>query len=228
MKHIFIILNIIILLSGCALTNQTAVNQKTNKEKELEKQNKLLDKEIKKLKKENDKKSLENEKAEQEAEPKVIIKEKTKIVVVEKPVTNDSKIVVGAAEYVYIPLLDLTLKARIDTGATTTSMHALDIKEFERDGEKWVKFKFENSKGKLTDWSLPVERIVSIKRHGMKNQKRYVVKIRVNLGKISQLVDVSLTNREKFSYPALIGRNFLNGYAVVDVSKKYVTKPTKK
>ncbi|XOB63350.1 ATP-dependent zinc protease [Campylobacterota bacterium DY0563] len=222
MKHIFIILNIIILLSGCASNNQALEIKKTNKEKELEKQNKLLDKEIKKLKKEND------EKVEQQTEPKVIIKEKTKIVVVEKPVTNDSKIVVGATEYVYIPLLDLTLKARVDTGATTTSLHALDIKEFERDGEKWVKFKFENSKGKLTDWSLPVERIVSIKRHGMKNQQRYVVKIRINLGKISQLVDVSLTNREKFSYSALIGRNFLNGYAVVDVSKKYVTKPIKK
>jgi len=165
---------------------------------------------------------------EQKVQPKIIVKEKIKTIIVEKPITTDSKTIVGLYENVYIPFLEKTFKAKIDTGATTTSMHAQDIKEFERDGKKWVKFKYLNKDEKLIEKSLPVERIVSIKRHGIKeNQKRYVVKVRINLGEFSEVVDVSLTNRSKFSYPVLVGRNYLNGFMVVDVSKEYVTKPKK-
>ncbi len=88
------------------------------------------------LKDNKEEKTEENKSVEEKkVEPKVIIKEKTKIVVVEKPISSDSKIIVGSNEYVYVPSLKLTYKAKIDTGATTTSIHALDIKEFERDGK---------------------------------------------------------------------------------------------
>eukprot|EP01029_Cantina_marsupialis_P021399 TRINITY_DN51191_c0_g1_i1.p2 TRINITY_DN51191_c0_g1~~TRINITY_DN51191_c0_g1_i1.p2 ORF type:complete len:234 (+),score=59.73 TRINITY_DN51191_c0_g1_i1:460-1161(+) len=233
MKYFFILLGITsILFTGCVQQpaspdiNKTETKQINEKEK-IEKIKEKIEKEKKEIEVEEEK--VEEEKPEPKIpEPKVIIKEKTKIVVVEKPVTGGSKIVAGSEEHVYIPSVDLTLKARIDTGATTTSLHALDIKEFERDGKKWVKFKLETPKGKLIDKSLPVEREVNIKRHGAAVQKRYVIKLRINLGSTSELIDVSLTDRSNFSFPVLIGRNYLNGYVVVDVSKKYVTKPKKK
>lgn len=227
MKQFFILLSItLVFFTGCTLKNQPIEKEKVNTEKKLENQKKLETKETLTTKEDNT--LVKKEEKKPNTEPKVIIKEKTKIVVVEKPVAGDSKIVIGSEEYIYIPSIDLTLKARIDTGATTTSLHALDIKEFERDGKKWVKFKFEMPNGKLIDKALPIEREVSIKRHGAKDQKRYVIKLRINLGSVSQLIDVSLTDRSKFSFPALIGRNFLNGYGVVDVSKKYINKPKKK
>jgi len=166
---------------------------------------------------------------------KIVVKEK--IVYKEKKVPTyiikevkekDSKIVLGRAEYVYIPSEKLKLKAKIDTGATTTSLHATNIKDFERDGKKWVKFTLENEKGELKEKSLPISRTVYIKRHGAKNQKRYVVKMRINVSKSSQLVDVTLTDRSKFEYPMLIGKNFLTGLILVDVSKKYTQDPIKK
>lgn len=141
--------------------------------------------------------------------------------------TENKKILIGSKEYVYIPAIKVIYKARIDTGATTTSIHALEIEEFMQDGQKWVKFKLSDEKGNLIENSLRVERMVSIKRHEAKDQKRYVVKMRINLDKISQVVDVSLTDRSKFTFPLLIGRNFLNGNFIVDVSKSYLTKPTK-
>lgn len=167
------------------------------------------------------------EKVEEVTKPveKIIYKEK--IVYVEEKV-KDSKIIVGKNEYIYIPSEKLKLKAKIDTGATTTSIHALNIKPFERDGKKWIKFDLVDADGKLINKALPISRTVYIKRHGAKNQKRYVVKMRINLATSSQLVDVTLTDRSKFTYPVLIGKNYLNGVILVDVSKKYMHEPTTK
>lgn len=171
------------------------------------------------------------------AEPKekIIIKEKivykekkVPVYITKEPKQKDSKIILGNYEYVYIPSENLKLKAKIDTGATTTSLHATNIKAFERDGKKWVKFTLENEKGELINKALPISRIVYIKRHGAKNQKRYVVQMRINVANSSQLVDVTLTDRSKFSYPVLIGKNFLTGMVLVDVSKKFTQEPIKK
>ena len=230
MKYNLILLQLVMLFfSACVATTQTEQTQKIKEQKlQSEKINKTNEK-ITEV--ENNFTLLEKrlELLENQQKPKVIVKEKIKTVFVEKPITKDKKTIVGIYEKVYIPSLEREYEAKIDTGATTTSIHALDIKEFERDGKKWVKFKFEDSKKEITEKSLPVERIVNIKRHGVdESQKRYVVKMRINLGEYSEVIDVSLTDRSKFNYPILIGRNYLNGYIVVDVSKKYITTPKKK
>jgi len=232
MRYIF--LNLILfslVLTGCVKSNEAQIASQKNNNDEVstkkETSSKIDDSEKKDpvlTKKKEEKTNKEEKKVEK---PKVIIKEKTKIVVVEKLISEDSKIIVGSKEYVYIPFLKLRYRAKIDTGATTSSLHALDIKEYERDGKKWVKFKIDDNNGNFKQKSLPVERVVNIKRHGEESQKRYVVKMRINLGKVSEVVEVSLTDRNQFIFPVLIGRNYLNGYVVVDVSKEYLTKPKK-
>lgn len=234
MRYIFIqLLLFSLFLTGCVRNNEVQINSpkvsaETPEKKESSIKTDIIEKKDEILKDNKEEKTEENKSVEEKkVEPKVIIKEKTKIVVVEKPISSDSKIIVGSNEYVYVPSLKLTYKAKIDTGATTTSIHALDIKEFERDGKKWVKFKLDDTKGGLIEKSLPVERVVNIKRHKEESQKRYVVKMRINLGKTSEVVEVSLTDRSQFNFPVLIGKNYLNGYVIVDVSKKYLTKPKK-
>jgi len=148
-----------------------------------------------------------------------------KVIPKEKP--KSSKIIIGEAEYVYLPKTKLKLKARIDTGATTTSINALNIKAFERDGKRWVKFELQDEKKKVYKRSLPIYEVIQVKRHGADVQNRYVVKMRINLGTSSQLIRISLTDRSKFTYPVLVGRNLLRGVAVVDVSKKYTSDPVK-
>ena len=66
---------------------------------------------------------------------------------------------------------------------------------------------------------------ILIKRHGEESQRRYVVKMRVVLGNVSQLISVNLNDRDSYQYPVLIGRNFLRDYFIVDVAKKYQLKP---
>jgi hypothetical protein len=70
-----------------------------------------------------------------------------------------------------------------------------------------------------------VVRTVQIKRHGAESLDRYVVKMRIILGNVSQLISVNLSDREEYKYPVLIGRNFLRDFFIVDVAKKYQFKP---
>jgi len=138
----------------------------------------------------------------------------------------DGKLVIGEAEWVHLPKQKLKLKGRIDTGATTTSIDARDIRIQERDGERWVLFELvDRQNDKSIAMEKPVVRIASIKRHGAKDQERPVVKLRLKIGDVEKYLEVSLTDRSKYDFPVLIGRNFLRGAAVVDVSRAYVTEP---
>ena len=138
----------------------------------------------------------------------------------------DGKLLIGEVEWVYLPAAKLKMKARIDTGATTTSIDARDIRIQERDGKKWAIFTLvDREKDTKVELEKTVVKVVSIKRHGMEDQKRYAVKMRLNLGSISEMVIVTLNDRSRFDYPVLIGRNFLRGRAVVDVEHDYTVEP---
>jgi hypothetical protein len=133
--------------------------------------------------------------------------------------------IIGEAEYVTILPLGLKQKARIDTGATTCSIHASSIKRFERDGEKWVRFELgpEQDADERFEVERPIVRIASIKRHGAKDQTRPVVRLAFQLGPIADTIEFSLTDRSAFEFPILVGRNLLSGHALVDVNKRYTT-----
>ena len=139
----------------------------------------------------------------------------------EKP---DSKQKINTLEYVRLVPPNVVLKARIDTGAKTTSIDARDIIPFERDGKQWVRFVYVSGEKEYTI-ERKVVKTVQIKRHGVESQDRYVVKMRIILGDVSQLISVNLSDRDDYKYPVLIGRNFLRDFFMVDVAKKYQFKP---
>lgn len=131
--------------------------------------------------------------------------------------------IVGAVEYVDVLPLGMRKKARIDTGAETTSIDASDIVEFERDGKRWVKFQVaDRVTGETAEVRAQVQRTVLIKQHGSENVRRYVVHLNLRMGSVQDTVEVTLADRERFEYPILIGRNFLEGRVVVDVSRRFL------
>lgn len=130
---------------------------------------------------------------------------------------------IGETEFIYIQEADFAYDSRIDTGATTCSIHAEEITPFERDGEQWVKFKLANFKSNARiEIEKPVVREVSIKRHGSDSQQRYVVSLGVKIRDAIVKTEFSLTERTDYTYPLLVGRNMLRGVAVVDVSQSYL------
>ena len=147
--------------------------------------------------------------------------------------------VIGQAEYLTVLPIEYRYRARIDSGATTCSLSALEIETFERDKKEWVRFRLpvptekpvsglKGSKLKMSEvLEYPVSRKVSIKRHGAEDQVRPAVLLNVKLGTFEGRVEFTLTDRTKYEFPVLVGRNLLHGVAVVDVSKKYIAKESK-
>lgn len=134
------------------------------------------------------------------------------------------KMVVGRNEWVWFDLLGRNLKARIDTGALSSSLHATDIQPFERDGENWVRFRIPDEEhpdgGAIHE--APLVRNVRIRQASADElDRRPVIRLRVRMGEHVDDAEFNLSNRENMLYPVLLGRNFLRDIMVVDVAQKF-------
>jgi hypothetical protein len=132
---------------------------------------------------------------------------------------------VGWLERVQIYPENLTLRAKLDTGAKTSSLNASNIKEFERQGEKWIRFDVVDRRGKTETLERKLIRSIKIKEHNTDPVERPAVQLGICLGNVYQEVEVNLTDRSVFNYPMLIGRNFLRGAFIVDAAAKFTIKP---
>jgi hypothetical protein len=134
----------------------------------------------------------------------------------------EGKVLLGEAEYATVMPGNLRLTARIDSGATTTSIHATQVQLFERDGKRWVRFHADNGRGKDVTLELPRVRRVLIKGEGTNLEERQVVMIEVQIGSLRQKIEATLSDRDNYHFPLLIGRNFLRDHTLIDVSRKYI------
>ncbi len=130
---------------------------------------------------------------------------------------DQSKDIFGWVERVLVGETRLSMKAKLDTGAETSSLDALRIKKFRRSGKRWVEFVVTDSDtGRRVNFKKPLLREVRIKRHDGRSQLRPVVAVDICLGDHLRRVQVSLIDRSEFLYPVLLGRRALEGIAVVD------------
>ena len=142
-----------------------------------------------------------------------------------------AKVIVGATEEVFIPALGLRLPAKIDTGAESASLSAINIKRFLRKGEKWVRFDLAVEGMPPHTFELPLYRNVRITRRASDfdadEDKHYSRRPKVQLelcigDRISEL-DVNLADRRRFSQPMLLGKDALRSVsALVDVEAEHV------
>lgn len=138
--------------------------------------------------------------------------------------TPMDKVVVGRNEWAWVDLLQRNLKARIDTGALSSSLSATDVQPFERDGSDWIRFRVPDEDhadgGDL--YEAPLVRRVKIRQASTEDlERRPVVLLQVRMGEHMEETEFNLTNRENMLYPLLLGRNFLRDVMVVDVAKKF-------
>jgi len=137
--------------------------------------------------------------------------------------TADGRLILGEQEWVYITGLKENFRARIDTGATTSSVSAVDVVPFERDGKDWVKFKIAHDDVMSKEFALPVERWVDIRQSSADGtQRRAVVMAWIQIGDLKENTEFTLTDRSHLTFPVLLGRSFFKDVALVDVSRKYI------
>ena len=132
--------------------------------------------------------------------------------------------IVGWIEYVTILPQNLKLKAKLDTGATTSSLNAVNIVEFKRGGDPFVRFDLSNWKGQTETIEKKVIRMAKIKQHNSVPENRSVIRIGICLANVYKEAEVNLVDRSNFNYQLLIGRNFLEGSFAVDPAMTFTIK----
>lgn len=140
------------------------------------------------------------------------------------PERKDGRVILGYVEYIQIYPENLKIPARLDSGATTSSLNAIDLVHFERDGENWVRFKtYDPAKQDYIEFERKVVRTARIRRHeGEATQTRPVVRLEISLAGIRQEKEFTLIDRSNFDYQALIGRNVLSDVVLVDSAEKFL------
>ena len=141
-----------------------------------------------------------------------------------KDETQDGKLVVGETEEVWLDAVNDSFSARIDTGATTSSLGAKDISEFERDGKPWVRFSMAHEGiDERLEIETPLVRHVRIRQASADEaERRPVVALTMRLGRLSEKTEFTLADRSQMSYSVLLDREFLKDIAVVDIARKNV------
>lgn len=141
---------------------------------------------------------------------------------------DTEKILIGRLEKFLVIPPGQVFHARIDTGATTSSLDARDIQIFERDGSKWVHFQIQDPENKDSyyDVEQPIVRWVRIiQAASEESARRPVVKLQFQIGRIKRIEEFTLEDRSHMDYQVLIGRNVLRDLMVVDVAREFIWTP---
>ena len=141
----------------------------------------------------------------------------------------ESKLILGWVEFVRLEPWGMKMRARIDTGANTSSMSARDINQFKKGSEDWVKFvlDFKVDKGKpnrSVEIERPIVRIVKIKQHQDILQERLVVNMDICIANQVHNIEFNLIDRRGLNYPVLLGRRALESLALVDPARTFIEK----
>ena len=146
------------------------------------------------------------------------------------PVMAAAPTLYGRYEYIQLPEIGETFKAKMDTGALTASLSARDIETFTRDGDEWVRFRLSGKDVSNKVYEHKVSRISKIKSRADEDEendetsvaKRPVIDLEMCLGNIKRTVEVNLTDRSSFNYPLLIGAKALREFgAAVNPARRY-------
>ncbi|WP_417686003.1 ATP-dependent zinc protease [Roseibium sp.] len=133
--------------------------------------------------------------------------------------------IIGWREKVALPDLGIAnMRAKIDTGARTSALHAEDIEVFERDGRRWVRFRVpatRNHKNKRVEAPIRDER--EIKNTSGVPERRLIIETALVMGRHHWHVEVSLANRENMGFDMILGRTAIRGRKVlVNPGKSFV------
>ncbi|MGN6654645.1 MAG: ATP-dependent zinc protease family protein [Rhodanobacter sp.] len=136
-------------------------------------------------------------------------------------------VTLGWRERLALPALGIVrLKAKLDTGARSSSLHVDTLETFRRDGEVWLRFSLHpgrrapavHAEARALDRRMVTDT-------GGRRTERWFIRSEVELAGTRFSVDINLTDRRHMLFPLLLGRTALSGRFVVDPSLSYTQPP---
>ena len=134
--------------------------------------------------------------------------------------------VLGWREWVSLPELGIKrIKAKVDTGARTSALHAFDVRLDETAGIKIVKFNIHPKQRDLDtviECQAPLLEERDVRDSGGHSELRYVIETKISIGDSVHSAEVTLTNRDTMGFRMLIGRTAMKGHYLVDPGRSYL------
>lgn len=137
-----------------------------------------------------------------------------------------NKVILGSEEWCAFPELGIpTIKARVDSGAKTSAMHAINIAPFIKNDANWVKFDInpiQNNIKTIIHCEAPLVDKRIVKSSSGFREHRYVIQTSIKLGDVKWPIEMTLTNRDSMGFRMLLGREAMSGRVLVDPEEKYM------
>jgi hypothetical protein len=136
--------------------------------------------------------------------------------------------VLGWREWVALPALGIDrIKAKVDTGARTSCLHAFDVHIDDTQGRKLVRFSMhpeQRSLDNAVDCVAPLIDEREVRDSGGHSEMRYVIATDIKIGAQTHRVEFTLTNRDSMGFRMLIGRTALKDRYLVDPGQSYLVR----
>jgi hypothetical protein len=133
--------------------------------------------------------------------------------------------IAGWREWCGLPDLGVgRIKAKLDTGARTSALHAIDIEPFRRAGRDWVAFRLhpqQRSTATTIDCEAPVLDLRWIRNPGHRREQRYVIATTLVLGSGRWPIELALTSRDEMGFRMLLGRTALKKRIIIDPARSF-------
>ena len=137
-----------------------------------------------------------------------------------------NKIILGSEEWCSFPELGIPIiKARVDSGAKTSALHAINIAPFKKEGQNWVKFDInpiQNNVKTVIHCEAPLVDRRIVKSSSGFREERYVIQTNLEIGNSNWYIEMTLTNRDSMGFRMLLGREAMSGRVLVDPEQQYL------
>ena len=137
----------------------------------------------------------------------------------------NKKQIVGWREWLKLPDLNIpAIKAKVDSGARTSCLHALDIERIKHEGQDMVEFKIQplqRNSTLLIPARAPLVDIRKITDSGGHTETRFVIATQMSLGRLEKSIDITLTQRPSMMFRMLLGRMAMSEDMLIDPSVSF-------